>query len=211
MKNFIYKINNKDYEVVIIHKRIKNIHYRFKDGKFVVSCHPLTSKIALIKGLDKFGEKLIERSEKTSPIGSDYIYLFGEKIIINTSGKLRIDGYPEIQYKDHEDLLKKLRPIFLDIITKKVRRYESIMNLPSYKVTVRQMTSRYGSNSKQSKHLTFAMVLIHYSYPIIDSVVIHELAHIVEFNHSKKFYDVVYKYCPNYDELHRKLKKGIYK
>ena len=89
--------------------------------------------------------------------------------------------------------------------------YENKMNLPSYRISVRNMTTRYGSNSLRSKHITFALVLVHYSTEIIDSVIVHELAHIKEFNHSQKFYDVVYKYYPNYDECHAKLRKGIYK
>ena len=36
--------------------------------------------------------------------------------------------------------------------------------------------------------------------------IFHELAHIKEFNHSSKFYDIVEKYCPNYKELRKKLK-----
>ena len=211
MNNFFYKVNDKDYEVVVIYKRIKNIHYKFKDGKFVISCNRLVGKQTLIKGLDKFAEKLISRSKKESPIGDDYIYIFGEKIIINQSGTLHIEGYKDIEYKSHEDLLKKIRPIYLDVITKRTRYYESVMNLPSYKVTVRNMTSRFGSNSKSSKHITIAMTLLHYSFPIIDSVIVHELAHIKVYNHSKAFYDVVYAYCPDYDALRKKLIKGEFK
>ena len=211
MKNFFYKVNEQDYEVVIIHKKMKNIHYRFKDGKFVVSCHPLTLKTTVLKGLDRFGEKLIKKSNKEAPIGDDYIYIFGDKIIINQSGVLKIEGYKDIVYKDHEQLINKIKPVFLDIITKRTRIYEERMGLPSYKVTVRKMSSRHGSNSKASKHITFAFHLLHYSFPIIDSVVVHELAHIKVYNHSKEFYDVVYKYCPDYDYYHKKLKKGEFK
>ena len=211
MNNFFYKVNGKDYEVVITHKRIKNIHYRFRDNKFLVSCSPFTLKRAVIKGLDRFGESLIKRSSKENPIGADYIYLFGNKVIINEKGKLKIHPYPQIEYKNHDDLSKKLKPIFLDVITKRVRYYESVMGLPSYKVSVRKMTSRYGSNSKYTKSLSFAFLLIHYSIDIIDSVIVHELAHIEVFNHSKAFYDVVYKYCPDYNKLHTKLRKGEFK
>lgn len=208
MNNFFYKVNDKEYEVVITHKRIKNIHYRFRDGKFYVSCHPITLKRQIIKGLDRFAAKLIKVSTKQNPIGEDYIYLFGNKVIINERGKLKVQNYPQFEYKSHDDLLKKLKPIFLDILTKRVRYYESLMKVPSYKVSVRKMTSRYGSNSKQTKKLTFAYLLVHYSTDIIDSVIVHELAHILVFNHSKKFYDVVYKYCPDYDKYHTKLRKG---
>ena len=72
------------------------------------------------------------------------------------------------------------------------------------------MKSRYGSNSKKTKTLNFNLILIHYDVEVIDSVIIHELAHIKVFNHSKEFYDVVYRYCPNYDKYRKMLIKGIY-
>lgn len=211
MQNFFYKVNDKEYEVVIVPKKIKNIHYRFREGKFFVSCRSTTLKSQVVRGLDRFAETLIKRSAKEEPIGEDYIYLFGEKYIINQSGKMRFEGYPEINYKNHEDLLKKLRPIFLSILTSRVRYYERQMGLPSYSVSIRKMTSRYGSNSRRTKNLNFAFLLIHYSYSIIDSVIVHELAHIEVFNHSKEFYDVVYKYCPDYKKHRNKLRKGEYK
>ena len=42
-------------------------------------------------------------------------------------------------------------------------------------------------------------------------VCVHELAHILVYDHSKEFYDVVYKYYPNYKECHTKLRKGEFK
>lgn len=211
MKNFFYKVNDKEYEVEVIYKRIRKIYYRFKNGKFVITCSRLVSKNQLLEGLNKYGADLIKRASKDNGIGKDYIYLFGEKYIINNSGLIRFKDYPEIKYSNHEELLKKLKPIYLDIITKRTRYYESLMGLPSYRVSVRKMTTRHGSNSKRTKHITFAMHLLHYSIDIIDSVIVHELAHILVYDHSKEFYDVVYKYYPNYKECHTKLRKGEFK
>ena len=80
----------------------------------------------------------------------------------------------------------------------------------TYKIRVRKMKSRYGSNSRKTMSLAFNLSLVHYSPEIIDSVIIHELVHDKVFNHSEKFYNEVYKYCPNYKALKRKLNKGIY-
>ena len=210
MNNFFYKVNDKEYEVEVTYKRIKNVHYRFKDNKFVVSCNRWTTKHFIIKGLDKYAEKLIKVSVKEEPIKENYIYLFGNKYDLSYPGRISISNYPDIIYKSLIELKKKLKPIFTKIITERVRYYESLMGAPTYKVTVREMKSRYGSNSKYTKHMNFAFTLIHYSMPIIDSVVVHELAHIFVYNHSKKFYDVVYKYCPDYDKYRKMLIKGIY-
>ena len=211
MNDLIYKVKDKEYIVNITYKRIKNIHYRFKGDHFEVSCSRLVSKKSIVQGLDKFAVTLIEKSSKPSPIGEDFIYLFGDKYIVNNSGKITFGEYGVIEYKNKEELIKQLKVMFLKVIEPRVRYYEVKMGLPSYRVTVRNMTTRYGSNSKRSKHITFATSLLHYSIPIIDSVIVHELAHIKEFNHSKKFYDVVYKYYPEYDYYHKKLRRGEFK
>lgn len=210
MSNFLYKVNDKEYEVEVIYKRIKNVHYRFRDNKFIVSCNCLTSKGFIVRGLDKYAEKLIKASLVPEAINDNSIYIFGVKYDLSYPGKITFSGYPQINFKNEEELYKKLKPVFLDIVTKRVRYYESLMNVPSYKVGVRMMKSRYGSNSKHTKSLSFNLTLIHYSMPIIDSVVVHELAHILVYNHSKKFYDVVYKYCPEYPKYRKMLIRGIY-
>ena len=104
-----------------------------------------------------------------------------------------------------------MKKYFKDLVTKRVEYYSSVMNLPLYKVSVKNMKTRFGSNSKHTQRLHFALVLMHYSIEIIDSVVVHELAHILVYDHSKKFYDVVYKYCHDYDIYRKKLIKGEYK
>ena len=210
MKNFFYKVNDVNYEVVVIHRKMKSIHYRFRDNKFIVSCSVFTPKFMVVSGLDKHAEKLIKMSNKTPALDDNYIYIFGNKYDLSYPGRFAVQGYKDITYNSKEELFKKLKPIFLDFVTSRVRYYEKLMNLPSYKVSVRMMSSRFGSNSRRTKRINFALSLVHYSTPIIDSVVVHELAHILVFNHSKKFYEVVYKYCPNYDRYRKMLIKGIY-
>ena len=209
-KSFFYKVNGTEYEVEVIYKRIKNVHYRFRDGKFLVTCPRLTTKGFITKGLDKYGAQLIKRCTKPEPINEDSIYIFGNKYDLSYPGKITVSGYKEIKYTSQDELYKKIKPIFLDIVTKRVRYYESLMKVPSYKVSVKNMKSRFGSNSKYTKTLSFALTLVHFSMPIIDSVVVHELAHILVYDHSKKFYDVVYKYCPEYPKYRKMLIRGIY-
>mgnify|MGYP003310831801 CR=1 FL=1 len=213
-KEFIYIINNQEYKVFVITKRMRYIRYRFRDGAFLVSCPYFVTQKEIKKGLDKFALSLIEKDKKdhlNPPMGEDYIYILGEKYHISPSGSLSFNNGLTIKYKSIDDLYKKLKPYLLDIVVKRVRYYEAKMGISKpYNVKVRDMSSRYGSNVKSSYTVTFALLLVHYSINIIESVIVHELAHDKVYNHSAKFYDVVYKYCPDYDKLHNHLRKKIY-
>ena len=208
---FFYKVNGKDYPVNVTHKKIKNIHYRYRNGEFLISAPRLVSKKVIINGLDKYAIKLINSEEKNQAKGDGYIYLLGVKIFVDEMGEIKFHNAESIVYKSKIDLDRKLKKFFLDLITKRVEYYSSLMRLPLYKVRVNNAKTRFGSNSKKTKTLNFSTMLMPYSIEIIDSVVVHELAHILFYDHSKNFYNVVYKYCPSYDIYRKKLIKREYK
>ena len=206
MKNseFVYKYNNKDYVVHVKHAHQRNIYYRYKEDGFYVSAPYLVGKSTITKGLDKFAERLLkqyENSHSNYSFENDYVYLLGEQLSLK-----------EINIENSQDLTYFLKEKATNLITSLVRKNEEIMGISEpYKVVIRNTVRQFGSNSKRTHTLSFQIDLIHYSPEIIETVVIHELAHEFERNHSKNFYNIVYKYCPQYKELQRKLKKGIHK
>ena len=211
-KEFTYEYNGNVYPVIVTYKRMRSIRYRYRNGQFLISAPRISLKSDFIRGLDKFAGVLIAReNNKPVPLGDDYIYLLGEKYDISFPGNLTIEGCLNISFSEKEDLEKKLKKWFKKYIENRVRYYEEMMGLSPYKVRVQKMSSRFGSNSKHTKSLNFATLLMHYSEPIIDSVVVHELAHEIVYEHSASFYKVVYKYCPEYDNYHTKLRKGEFK
>ena len=201
----IYVLDGQEYEVAISYKRIRNIHFRFDGEKYLVSCPKKVPLSAIKSGLDKYARKLRDRNPKNQAFGDDYVYLFGHKIPVTYPGSISLKDETKITFKDQDDLLKKMRKVFLNYMQARTKAFADSMKCPSYIVKVRQMKSRYGSNNKAKKTITYSLTLIHYSAAIIDSVVVHELAHCFVYNHSDSFYRVVYKYCPEYDKLRKKL------
>lgn len=206
-KEFVYQVDDKDYRVIVTYKRIRNIHFRFDGESFLVSAPRLVSLKQIKSGLDKYAKKLIQRSVKMNAETDEYIYILGKKIELNYPGYLALES-ELISYKDNKQLHTKLRKWFLNYLTNRTEFFTKVMGAPQYLVKLRQMKSRYGSNNKSTKTITYSLVLIHYSPEIIDSVIIHELAHCFAYNHGDNFYKVVYKYCPNYDILRKKLIKA---
>ena len=210
-QEFIYSFEEKDYPVKVTYKRIKNIHYRFDGESFIVSAPRRISNSFIKSGLDKYAKKLIKRNVKVNAEGDDYLYLLGEKVDIVYPGEIYFSNGLIIDYKDHNDLHKKLKKWFLEYLKERTEYYAKIMHAPAYLVKLRQMRSRYGSNNKDKRIITYSLTLLHYSTEIIDSVIIHELTHCFVYDHSDKFYRLLYKYCPNYDMLRKKLIKAVFK
>lgn len=76
--------------------------------------------------------------------------------------------------------------------------------LPS--ITLKYMTSRWGSYSPMTHHISLSSRLIHFPIVCLDYVLLHEYAHILEANHSKRFYDIIRMYMPEYKEYSDLLK-----
>lgn len=83
--------------------------------------------------------------------------------------------------------------------------WEQRMGLNATKVSFKMMKSRWGSCRSSTRALTFNLMLAYKSQECVEYVIIHELAHIVHPNHSKKFWSLVGQYCPDYHRLRRLL------
>ena len=69
------------------------------------------------------------------------------------------------------------------------------------------MKSRWGVYNKVNHSVTLNSKLIEYPVEILDYVIIHELSHVQHFNHSKDFWALVSKYCPEYKIRRKELKE----
>lgn len=74
------------------------------------------------------------------------------------------------------------------------------------KISIRGQKTRWGSCSAR-RNLSFNYKLIQYRKEIIDYVIVHELCHLLEMNHSKKFWILVERLCPDYRILKSDLKE----
>lgn len=200
---FVYNYEGKAYNVFVTKHSQNNIYYRYRTDGFHISAPYFTSMGVIVKGLEKFAGRLLKQyNQRNNNISeeNDEVYLLGNLVKISSlplTEKVSLEGY--------------LKALLKETLTSLVRKNETIMGIEEpYKISVRKTVCQFGSNSKQTHRLSFQLNLVHYSPEIIESVVIHELAHDTYRNHQKEFYDLVYKYCPNYDIVQKKLKKGIH-
>ncbi len=134
---------------------------------------------------------------------SGYIKLLKE-------GILKIEIPEKVGY-DRQKLLRSLiikfaQKYFLADITKRVLYYnEKYFQKEISSVRLKYNKSNWGSCST-GKNLNFSVRLYFAPSDVIDYVVVHELAHLVEMNHSDRFWQIVENIMPDYKHKEKLLK-----
>ena len=105
-----------------------------------------------------------------------------------------------------EDRIKALRRAAKETLPIKVEYYSRIMGLKYGRITITSAKTRFGSCSSKG-NLSFSYLLMLYPDSAIDYVVVHELAHLKEMNHSPRFYKIIEEVLPEYKERKKLLKK----
>lgn len=109
---------------------------------------------------------------------------------------------PSLDEAEIERLYRKAN----DILPHKVEYYAKLMGVNPKSVRVTAAKTRFGSCSSRGT-LCFSFRLMQYPEEAIDYVVVHELAHLVELNHSKRFWAVVERYIPDFKRRRAMLKE----
>ncbi len=210
--DFIFPYGNATYNVHVTYKKMRRVIFRVKDGVIHISSPLRFAHPRLLATLTTMMPKLEALLRREVPKDDHAMYLLGEKKNLVYGAKRFQITETTIEAKDEASLDRNLRKWGTAYLTSRVRSYEALMGVKiPYDVRLRAMDTRYGSNSRATHRLTFAFKLIHYAPSIIDAIVVHELAHDFQFDHSAKFYQIIHQYCPNYKQEHLKLRKGMYR
>lgn len=114
----------------------------------------------------------------------------------------------EAQYgKLTEAELKVLKMQAEEVFPARAAFYAGKMGISYGRITIRRQKTRWGSCS-QSGNLNFNCLLMLAPPGVVDYVVVHELCHRIEMNHSPRFWELVGEVYPDYDRWKRWLKEN---
>src|SRR5256885_69333 len=103
----------------------------------------------------------------------------------------------KLQYLEHKKAAETL-------VNERLLHFNQFYTFTYNKVTVRDQKSRWGScSSKKNINFNYRLALI--PPHLADYVIVHELCHIGQMNHSQKFWDLVAKTIPDYAKRRREL------
>lgn len=208
-----YVLNGKCLDLVIIRKRNKNMYMRFKDSHtLVVTCNALVSVKRIESVLDsnslsleKMLAKKISEEEK-----DNYFYYLGKAYIpiydSNVSNVFFDNGC--IYFKNEKMRDNFYRSECFRIFNSELERIlPSFNNIPDFSLRIRFMKTNWGVNNFSSHSITLNSELLKKDLDLLDYVIIHELCHFYEANHSSRFWDIVSNYYPKYKEARRRLRQ----
>jgi len=119
----------------------------------------------------------------------------GDKLLVNT-GPFRKDVWQLVA-----DWYRRQAKI---IFPKRTREINSNIKVSYNKITVRGQKTRWGSCSRKG-NISLNWKLMMVPEPVLNYVIIHELTHLKEMNHSVRFWKHVAEQCPNWRECRKYL------
>lgn len=221
-------INNESLDYQLIKKSKKTLSLKISENGLVVSAPLFMSEkkinqlvISKIKWIKKKLELIEPQKNKLFIKNRASFDLLGKEIKITLlDGNNKIEWVDEnnlkIFFKDQDDqkklktfFIKWLKEIALDYFSQRAYEISKLYAIPSNSILLSNAKSRWGTcNSKTEVRINWR--LIQADPYVVDYVICHEFAHLTHMNHSRNFWNLVEKLCPNYKLAENYLKnKGF--
>ena len=160
----------------MIKSKIKNMYIHIKEGKVIVK--------APIKLKEKYIKEFLNKKSK-------WIY----------ENVKRYEQKPKKEEKIEQKDIERLK----NIIQKSIEKYSKTLQVMPNKVRIKDIKYAWGSCSSK-RNITINLKLAIKEEKVIEYVVLHEMCHLREMNHSKKFLDLVEKNMSDYKTYKKMLK-----
>jgi hypothetical protein len=212
-------LNHKEYVYELHLKNIKSIYIRVKNGTIVVSAPLYTSLDTIENLLYQYENKLIDKINHYNPY---IVYEDGGKIVIfNKEYTIKLRNLNQRRcvihnndlYVYHSSMIKVIDEYLKDILLSYIEEriiyyltYQFDLDMP--KIEIKHYKGRWGSCYYRENRVTFNLSLIHLDKELIDYVIVHELTHFLQANHSALFYKEIAKRMPDYKNRIKRLKEA---
>ena len=151
------------------------------DGSFVVTA-PITMNSSLI-------EQFIIRKAQWVLDKLEYFNGFSGRLFTRSTSK---------DFAEHKDAA-------LALAKERIKHFNKTYRFKFNEINIKDQKTRWGSCSKKG-NLNFNFKIAVLPKRLADYIIVHELCHLGEFNHSRKFWNLVAKAIPDYLEIRNELK-----
>lgn len=199
---------------VIIEKKIrtKNMYMRMKDSSTLkVTCNTFVPDFEINKFINshiKEIEKMYAFTKKKEDYDNTFMYLGDTYNVVYTDTKQIMVSNGNIYFPNGYDINKfytyEAKRIFKKHLDNCYNNFTR--NIPEPSLRIRKMKTRWGVCNTKTHVITLNLELIKKDTKYLDYVIIHELSHLIEGNHSSRFWAIVEENYPNYKKMRKELK-----
>lgn len=234
-KTTTYQLKVEGIDVDVIQKDIKNINLKIyrANGKVRVST-PMKIRKSIIRNFLKekieWIKKHLKRIENQKPVKS-FKFVTGEKhLLFGKEYKLvlnEINKKPSIQIEGGENILLNVRPGSGTVQKEKVMRewyrdrlkekipalidkYEKRLGVKASEWRIKRMKTRWGTCNIRDSRVWFSLELAKKPEICLEYVVLHELAHLIERYHNKRFKSILSREMPEWRRVERLMNGTSY-
>ena len=140
--------------------------------------------------------KIVTSDQERVKLERGYLYVFTPM----KADREHVQALVEAWYR------KQAQRVFTERLEALLPRFERL-TLPSPRLVIRQMKSRWGSCTEGGT-ISLNLKLMQVPKKSIDYVIVHELCHLVEHNHSRRFYQLLDRVMPDWRERRRQLNQA---
>ena len=212
----------------MFHSRRRTVSLIVKrDGSLVVRAPKRLGKEEITKIINKkkeWIEKSVRKMKALTPAikefrnGEIFLYLgkgYPLRLINNGRVKLKFDGEAFYLFCGKAGQGKKIFTQWYvkqaqEVIFPRARHFAEIMGVKYRRISITSANTRWGSCGSHGT-VNFSWRLVLAPPDIIDSVIVHELAHLLYHDHSKKFWGKVHEFYPDYKQAREWLNKNGHK
>lgn len=211
-------IDNQWLEYDLIYKNIKSLYMKVEQGRLVVKAPLLTPLNFIENNIIKYQNRIIKQINQFQPYAlyqdHGYVMIFHKQysLVVRDLQKRQCQIHNDSLYVYHHDIEKTvekfLKQKLLDYLEERIIYYlATSFDLDMPHIEVKKYKGRWGSCYYKEQRVSFHLSLIHLEKNLIDYVIVHELTHFLQPNHSKQFYLEIEKRMPDYKTRQQRLKE----
>ena len=207
-------------------RKMKNIYLKVeKDAEVVVSAPPRTPNYIIKKLIQENVDEIKLRrnnilmngytvkqyvtGEKHIIFGKEFVLevRLGNKNVVKLSDDKIILVIKDKDQDREQIVMSYLRKVLYNKALEFINRYEKIMGVHAEQLRIKKMKTRWGTCNIEAKRIWINYELIKYPIECLEHIVVHELTHLLETNHTPRFYALLGKYYPNFRENDKLIKE----
>ena len=199
----IHCLAQADIELHITKKRVKNINFRLKPHKLLVSVPLFISSAQAALAIEKrvpwaianHAQVLEQYKRKQIPskdasIANNTLLLWGVKQSFTLS---------------HDEKIAYYRQQLSEVVPALFKKWQPIVGAHANEIRLKKMHTRWGSCNTRARRIWLSVYLPAYPIECTEYVIVHELCHLRHANHSRAFWQTVATAMPDYQYWHNML------